>query len=356
MARQNLRNVVQALSIDPTALLTYLDDGAEFRQFPSDTTPPILPTRQKVPDNMVGDGRPYPKKGKPYRFDPRNIPVNGTLNSTVAVRLIRDALGGTVDDTVNTTPNLTTDSLIHMKDAGAVPRLSNLIRQLGGESLLHGDTFVQTLEISQSGDAEARISATLGNSGHFKKLSATSIDVADIEDMSAYLKMHGVKTKLTFSDGVTSYDFANEGRLLDVSFNYNQGVIVEGLMGDPFVDTSNECQGAYSKNVYIDVQSASIRAKVYMDENFTNFDSWVADRTITSVSLTFKTCEVIVGTHLFEIEIKIPIAEFNLTPDTQGNFSAYGFEITAISGDPVTGDLVQARVRHLTSQTIEDIL
>lgn len=354
--RQNLRNVKQAMTILPTDLLEYSDDGAEFRQFPSNTTPPVTPTRQKTEDNMVGDGRPYPKKGKAYRFDPRNIPVQGALTDTISVRLIRMALGGTVDDTDNTTPNLTTDSLIHMKDAGDVPLIYNLARELGGESLLHGDVFLQALEIDQQGDAEPSVNATLANSGHFKKLSATAIDTADFEDLTAYKKMHGVKTRMTFSDGVTSYDFANEGKLQAVNFQYNQNVIVEGMMGDPFVNTSAECQGAYSQNVYIDVQNAMIRATVYMDENFSVFDSWVADRTLTSISLLFRTCEIIVGTHLFEIELKIPIGEFNLTGTTQGNFAAYTFEIKAIEGDPTTGDLVQARIRHLTADDIEEIL
>lgn len=354
--RQNLKNVVQAMSIADVALLTYLDDGALFRKFPSDTTPPIIPTRQKVADPMVGDGRPYPKKGKPYRFDPRNIPYNGALNSTAAVRVIRQALGGTVSDTINTTPNLTTDSLIHIKAAGSVPRLSNVLRELGGESLLHGDVWVESFEASQQGDGEPRITSTMRNTGHFKKLSATAIDTADIEDMATYLKFHGAKTVLTFSDGVGTYNFGNEGRLIDVSFNYNQNVIVEGMIGDPFVDTANECQGAYSKNANIDVQSASMKGKVYMGTDFTNFDAWVADRTITSASLTFKSCEIIVGTHLFEIEFKIPIGEMLLTPDTQGNFSAFSFQIDATDGDPVTGDIAQVRIRHLTSQDIEDIL
>lgn len=354
--RQNLRNVVQAMSIAPTDLLEIVDDGAELRKFPSNTTPPITPTRQKTEDNMVGDGRPYPKKGKAYRFDPRSIPVQGALTDTISVRLIRDALGGTIDDTDNTTPNLTTDSLISMKDAGDVPLLRNILRVLGGESLLHSDCFVQTLEIDQQGDAEPSVNAQISNSGNFTKLSATAIDTADIEPLSTYKKMHGVKTKLTFSDGATSYDFATEGRLQSVNFQYNQNVIVEGMMGDPFVNPSAECQGAFSQNVYIDVQSAMIRATVYMDENFDEFDSWVADRTLTSVSLLFRTCEIIVGAHFFEIEIKIPIAEFNLTGTTQGNFSAYSFDIKAIEGDPTTGDLVQARIRHLTSVDIEEIL
>lgn len=356
MARYNVKNVIQGMTIAPTDLLEVSDDGAEFRAFPSNMSAPLQPTRQKTQDNMVGGGSPYQKKGKAFRFDPRDIVIQGALTDTISVRLIRDALGGTVSDTINTTPTLTTDSLIHMKDAGAVPILRNILRDKDGLPLLHADCFVESFTIDQQGDVEPTIDARIRNSGHFKKLSATAIDTADVETISPYKKMNAIKTKLTFSDGTTSYDFANEGRLLGVNFQYAQNVIVEGMIGDPFLDASNECQGAYSKNVYIDVQTAVVTASVYMDGGYDEFDAWLADKTITSLSLLFRTCEKIVSTHLFEIELKIPIGEFNLASGVQGNFSKFDFTFTATDGDPTTGDLVQARIRHLTSQGIETIL
>lgn len=350
MARQNTRTVIQAVSLEHTTLNDLLDDGAEFGKFYADASDPVLPTRQYTQDQMVGDGRAYDRHSQPLNNDPINYPYAGLLNSTQGVRLIRDWLGGTIDETDNTTPG-TIDSLIHQLAPGEVPLLSNYLRELGGESLVHADVFVQTIEISQQGNAQPRISAGLSNSGLSKKISDTSIDTADVEDAASYLTYNYAKTRLTFSDGVNSYNFANDSRLLNVTFSGNQGVQVEFLPGDSFLNATSQCQGTYSKNVYIDVQSANIQATVYMDENFTEFDSWVANRKLTSISLFFATCEHVGtgGTHYAEIEIKIPIGEFNMTGGRQGNFSTYSFNIKAIEGDPTTGDLVQARIRQVGS-------
>lgn len=351
MARFNLRDIIQAMSIENTAPGTYItgDDGDQFRLFPSDPQAPVFPGRDMVEDNAVGDGRAYKKQGKPYYFRPMNLPYSMALNTTAGVRLLRNWLGGTISTVVNTTP-ATTDHTIEMKDPGSAPLCMNVIRKLGGEQFLSGDVFVQTIEISQSGASEPRISAQLQNSGHNKKLSATSIDVTDIDTLDTYKKFHGAKTKLTFSDGVGSYDFAADGRLIDVSFSGNQNVVVDQLPGDTPQDASNECHGFVADNFFIDIQDAQMRVKVFMDASFAEFDSWLPNRKLTSVTLTFSTCEIVgATTHHFEYEIKFPVAEFNLDPDQQGNFSAFSFNITAIEGDPTTGSLVIGRIRRATT-------
>lgn len=349
--RHNLRDVIQAISIENTAAGTYItgDDGDQFRKFPSDANPAILPTRNVVEDNAVGDGRAYKKQGKPYYFNPVGYPIGMALNSTTAVRTFRNWLGGTIGTTVNTTP-ATTDHLIQMKDPGAVPLCANILRKLGGEQNLYGDCFVQSIEISQSGANEPRFTSQWGNSGHFKKLSDTSIDVTDIDSLDAYVKMHGAKTTLTFSDGVDSYDFASEHRLLDVSFSGNQNVVVDQLPGDPFQNTSNECHGAYSSAFNIDIQDAMMKVKVFMDDSFAQFASWLPNRKLTSVKLKFASCEIVgATTHHFEFEIQFPVAQFNLSGSQQNNFSAYEFNIEAIEGDPTTGSLVIGRIRRATA-------
>lgn len=355
--RKNLRDVIQAISIENLAANTLLssDDGGAFKIFPSDAIGPVLPTRNTVEDNAVGDGKAYPKQSKPYYFNPVNYPYSMALNSTMAQRIFRMWLGGTVGNTVNTVPG-TTDQVIQMKDPGAVPMVCNLLRSLGGEGFLHGDCFVQTIEVSQTGSNEPRISSQFMNTGQFKKLADTSIVLSGIAALDVYYKYHGVKTTLIFSDGVDTYNFASEGRLCEVSFSGNQNVIVDQLPGDGFVDTSHECYGAYSKQFNIDVQDASMRVKVYMDDTFAQFSSWLPHRRLTSVTLLFKTCETIGSTtHVSEIEIKFPVGEFNLSGDTQGNFSAYGFNIKAIEGDPITNSLVIGRVRRVTGALIDEV-
>lgn len=351
MARFNLRSVIQAISIENVAAGTYLtaDTGTKFRVFPSDANPPILPGRTPVEDNAVGDGRAYPKQSKPYYYNGLNYPYAMALNSTMGVRLLRMWAGGAVTTTVNSAP-ATTDHLVEMLPAGSVPKCANVVRKLGGEAYLHGDMFVQTVEITQEGAGEPQIRAAFGNSGYSNELANTTIVTSNIATMATYLKFHGTKTKLTFTDGSTSYDYAADHRLCGVSFSGNQNVVVDQLPGDPFLNTAAECQGAYAGNFQIDVQTGQIKCKVYMDANFTEYAAWKANKKLTSVKLTFSSCEIVgATTHHFEIEIQIPVAEFNLDPDQQGNFSAYSFTIKAIEGDPTTGSLVKVRIRRATA-------
>lgn len=356
MPRQNLRDVLQAISIENLAVNEILDgdEGDQFRIFPSDAIGPVIPTRTPVEDNAVGDGKAYPKQSKPYYFNPINYPYAMALNSTMGQRLLRMWLGGTIGDTVNVVPG-TTDQVIQMKAPGAAPMVANVVRKLGGEGFLFADVWPQTIEISQSMSGEPKISAQLMNAGQFKKLADTTIDTADFDTMDAYLKYHGAKTTLIFSDGVDTYNFASESRLIDVSFTGNQNVVVDQLPGDGFYDSSAQCNGAYSKTFFIDIQSAEMKVKVYMDDTFAQFASWLPNRKLTSVTLKFTSCELIgATTHQSEIEIKFPVAEFNLEGDTQGNFSAYSFSIKAIEGDASTGSLVIGRVRRVTGALIDE--
>jgi hypothetical protein len=306
-------------------------------------------------DNAVGDGKAYPKQSKPYYFNPINYPYSMALNSTMGQRVLRMWLGGTIGNTARTLPG-TTDQLIQMLSPGQPPMVCNLLRKLGGEGNLFGDCYVQTVEIAQQGAGEPRITAQFNNPGHFIKLANTLIDLADVAPMDSYLKYHGAKTKLTFSDGVDSYDFASEGRLIDVTFSGNQNCVVDQLPGDGFYDPAAECNGAIAKNFFIDLQTAQMTVKVYMDNTFAQFNSWLPNRKLTSVSLVFSSCEIIgLTTDHSEIEIKFPVAQFNLQGDQQGNFSAYSFTIEAIEGDSVTGSLAEIRLRRVTSALIDEV-
>lgn len=349
MARHNQRKVINAISIENTAIGEYLtgDDGDQFRKFPSNVQAPPLPTRTPVPDEMIGSGSPYPQHSQPYYYDPINKPYAGILTDTFGARLLRMFLGGALTETENALPG-TSDWAIVQLAPGLPPMVCNQIRSNGGAKFLYGDVFVQTLEITQTGAGQPQVSAQFSNGGHHIAIADTTIDLADVDAMDTYLKFDGKKTKLTFSDGVDSYDFAAEKRLIDVSFTGNQNVLVEQLPGDSPLVASAECAGGFTQNLNIDVQDGMMRVKVYMDDSFAQFASWKANRKLTSVILKFSSCETIgLTTHKAELEIKFPIAEFNLTGDTQGNFDAYSFEIRAIEGDPVSGSLILGRVRKV---------
>ncbi len=349
--RYNLRDVKQAMSLANTAQGEILDtdDGSGFIYYPSDAIGPVLPTRTPVPDNAVGDGKAYPKKSKPYYYNPSSFPISMALNNTIGHLLFRDWLGGTIG---NSTPATgLSDQVIQMKNPGTVPLVRNFARTLGGEQFLHADVFPNTIEISQpAGAGEPRMSFGMMNNGLFMEIDDTDFDTANVDTMLTYLRYHGAKTSFIFSDGVDTYDFATDGRLIDCSFTGSQNVIVRNQPGDGFIDTENQCEGAYAKNFNIDVQSASMRAKVLMDADFDEFVSWKADRRLTSVTQVYRSCEKIgAAVHYSEVEVKFPVGEFNIAGDTEGNDSAINFEINAIEGDSVTDSLVIGRVRRLTA-------
>lgn len=345
MGRINQRKVINAVSIENTSIGEYLDDGALFRKFKQEATPPVWATRTTVPDTEVGDGSAYDKHSTPYYYDPVTKQFSGALDNKYGIRVLRQWQGGAATPTTNTVPG-TKDYAVVQLAPGSAPMVCNEIRGNGGSSILYGDVFRQTVEITQQGAGQPRLSCQSSNGGYVMPIADTSIDTADIEDADARLKFDGKKTTFTFSDGVDTYDFVSEKRLIDLSFSGNQNVIVEQLPGDSPLDATAECQGGYTQNIYIDVQSAMMKAKVYMKETFAEYLSWVKNRKLTSVTTKWSTCETIGSTtHKCEIEVKFPVAEFTLTPDTQGNFDAYTMDIKAIEGDPVSGSLVLMRFR-----------
>lgn len=354
MARYNQRSVIQAISLLNTAqgVINSSDTGTGFQKYGSDPTPSVLPTRALIQDNAVGDGHAYPRQSKPYYFNPINIPYSMALNSDIGQRILRMWLGGALSNAAAASGAIV--QTIAQKAPGAVPLFANMIDSLGGASYLFADCFVESINISQSGSQEPKLTAQFMNSGHFMPISSTSIVLANVVDMYAYLKYHGAKTRLTFSDGVTSYNFATAGTLIDVSFDGKQNVVVEQLPGDGFQDSANQCQGAISSSIFIDIQNASINAKVYMDATFALFAKWLSNTLLTSIVLTFTTCEYIgTGSVVFsEYEITIPKGEFNLQGDANANFSAYSFKIDGVIGDTSSGNLVTGRIRRNTSEVL----
>lgn len=350
--RLNQRNTINAISIENTAIGEYLtgDDGDKFVKFPADAQPPTMVSRTSVPNQMIGSGNAYDQHSKPYYYDALNKPYSGALTNTIGARIIRMFLGGPITTVDNGNVVGTKDHTIEQLTPGSEPMVCNQIRahKLGGPEFLFGDVYTQTLEISQQGSSQPRITASFSNGGHHAELPDTDIDKADILALANYLMFDGKKTRLTFSDGTTNYDFAADKRLIDVTFTGNQNVINEQLPGDGPIDPDNECEGGFTDNIHIDVQDAQIRVKCYLDSNFhtSEFAAWKSNKKLTSISLIFKTCEKIgSATHNAEIELKMPIGEFMMESDSQGNFDAVTYVIKGIEGDPVTGSLVKARIR-----------
>lgn len=356
MALHNQRSAVRAISIANQSTFAILNDGALFRQYLANPAPLQFATRDRIADPRVGTGNPYDKKGAPNYYQPIGVPYGAPLNMGHAVRLLRMITGGAVTPTALVAPNTTVyDHVIAMKAAGAVPLMANVIGINGGNEFLTAGQYVQTFEITQTNGEEPQVSAQMQNNGHNVRVSDTLIDPADIEDYlpSEDQKFRGALTKVTFSDGVDSYDLAAEARQLSIAITLNQNVIVKPLAGDDPNDATAPCDGSIASLVFIDVQSANATVKVYMDDAFDEFEAWKLNRTLTSVKFIFKGCETIGTSASPELEIQFPKAEFELTPDSEDNFEAFTMQIKAIEGDTTTGALWIPRVR-LAEADIDD--
>lgn len=354
MARVNQESIIQARSSAATAIGTYLDDGALFKKFPGKVKARDFPSRNLVEDDNVGDGNFNPQQGKPYYFEPANIPYSGILNSTVCEEIIRDFMGGVVTPTTNTTPG-TIDHAIVQLVPGLAPRARNYIESNGGAAFLRGDVYVQSIGIQQQGSNQPQFTAQMSNGGHYAEIADTAIDVGDILDQDPYKFFDGKRTTLTFVIGATTYNLVNEKRLFDINFSANQNVVVEQLPGDSPIDASNECEGGYTTNCYIGKRSkdsAMMQIKFYAKDTFPEFADWKANNKVTSLILTFSSCEIIgATTHHEEIEIKFPVAEWNITSDVNGDFESYNVDFKAIDGDPTSKSLFLTRIRRVASLT-----
>jgi hypothetical protein len=356
MSLHHQRSALRAISILNQSSFAVLDDGALFRQFLANPAPLQFATRDRIADPRVGTGNPYDKKGAPNYYQPVGVSYAAPLNLGHAVRMIRMITGGAVTPTALVAPNAAVyDHVIAMKAAGAVPLLANVLGVNGGNEFLTAGQYSQTVEITQTNGEEPQISAQMQNNGHNIRVSDTSIDTADIEDYDPLedSKFRGNLTKVTFSDGVDSYDLAAEGRQLSIAITLNQNVIVKPLAGDDPNDAAAACEGAIASLVFIDVQSANATIKVFMDDAFDEFEAWKANRTLTSVKFIFTGCEVVGVSSANQIEIQFPKAEFELTPDSEDNFEAFTIQIKAIEGDTTTGALWIPRIR-LEDDSIED--
>jgi hypothetical protein len=348
MALHNQRSAVRAISIANQSTFAVLADGALFRQYLANPAPLQFATRDRLADPRVGTGNPYDKKGAPNYFQPIGVPYSAPLNLGHAVRLLRMITGGAVTPTAMSAPNAAVyNHVIAMKAAGAAPLMANIIGINGGNEFLTAGQYVQTYEITQTNGEEPQVSSQMQNNGHNVRVSDTPIDAADIDDYlpSEDKKFRGNLTKVTFSDGVDSYDLAAENRQLSISITLNQNVIVKPLAGDLPNDAAAACDGAIASLVFIDVQSANATVKVYMDDAFDEFNAWKLNRTLTSVKFTFTGCETIGVSTTPQLEIEFPKAEFDLTPDSEDNFEAFTMQIKAIEGDATTGALWKVRVR-----------
>lgn len=349
---RNTRDIIQALSVLPQAdagSLYVPRNSADYLRFLSNETPPQVPNPRRVRNNMVGNGRRFPKKAKNYYFDSRTFNYAGLLNDQISTILYARDLGGLITATPRT--GGVKDYAILQNVINSNPKLSSLVRYNGAEQMIQGDYAVNTIDITQEAEAQPTFGAGLVNTGHFIELPDAVADVQafvnGIPNAPEYKTFDGAYTSFTFSDGVNPvYDLPAEGRLLSLGINITQNIYVKALPGDKAIDPANRCKGAFARTILILTQTASMRIKAFMGADFKEFKAMLANNQLNSVTAKFVSCENYAGTtDTPEFEVKFPLASFEtIEGDTEDQFQAINMTITA-DEDTVTGGLVTGRVR-----------
>lgn len=351
-----LDSVTQAIAIQSS-----VDDGpsvdeTDYIQFLSNPLPPQIPNNESVTDeSMVGDGSSRILRNIfNYYWQTRNYPVSGLLNDHIACILIKAFLGGAT--TTTTTATVVKDYATVQKSTSVTPSLFSIYRHLEGEQFILGDLFPNSFNISQEGEAQPSFNFDLMGTGKFLDtdlLTAASFDESSIVAAPSYEYFHGAATVVTFTDGTTTYNLTEQGRLISLSVEGNNGGRVARRPGDPFFVPADKNSGAFSKNISMGkAQGHLVKFKIDLGEELTEWKAMVQRKTLTGGSIKFVGFNVITGSYAYEFEIKFPRARFSMIAgDTDDQYGALSVEI-APERDPVSGGFFTSRVRTNKTTTI----
>jgi hypothetical protein len=171
--RQHTKFVQAAISVAPevagTAPNTPYTLAAEFETIICDPVLPVIPEPELIDDSdQVGDGTEGPKDPRPGKTPSPQVTLGAKLSNVFPARLMKRFLGGTV---VNSAPIVTGvyDHTVGMQARTSfVPQLTTVAMLLGGADPILSSMGVNTVDISQTGTDDPKISFGLMGSGHYK--------------------------------------------------------------------------------------------------------------------------------------------------------------------------------------------
>lgn len=307
---------------------------------------PPIPEVQKNPGSMVGDGQERAQRLRRGFNTPGQLTIGGQLNTETAGRLGARNLSGTRTSTEVVALAGAWDVVTNQqtKAQGRIPKLSTIAFFLGGYDFLWPSMAVNNFEISFEGDSDVNFSASLINTGYWKRL----VDIVPAivpPDAPSHRLMHPAATKVTFSDG-TTIDYANEGDLLSGSCGNGNNIVVKNLAGDPFIIPGDRQSGAYARDIHRGRREPFARLKVAMDASLYEFTLARSGQDITSLTYLFISDEKIgVTAYDYEFEWKFPLAEVQaVSTDTDGDDAALNLEFYP-KRDVVSGGFAIQRVR-----------
>jgi hypothetical protein len=350
-----LDNVKQGIAVQSTVGSPSVVP-ANYVGFLSNPLPPQVPGNESVnTSSMVGNGSSR-VAGDIYNYYWRtgSLPISGLLNDHITTILMKGFLAGAT--TTTTTSVTVKDYATVQKTTSVVPSMFSIYRHNQGEQFILGDLFPNAFSISQEGEAQPTFSIDMMGTGKF--LDATAIAAAPFDESlivaaPTYKYFHGAATVVTFTDGTTTYDLTNQGRLISLSVEGNNGGRVARRPGDTFYNTADRNSGAFAKNIAMGKASGHrIVFKIDLGTALTEWAAMVQRKTITGGSIKFVGFDLITGVYAYEYEILFPKARFSvISGDTDDAYGALTVEIVP-EPDPTTGGFFTVRARTDKTTTI----
>ena len=325
-------------------------DDTKYKVALVDAFPGVVPNGEMVDDSsQVGDGSEFPRFVRLYRWG-LSFNLSMLLNTELALVLIKRAFGGTVTNAV-VTAGLVWDHTVPFQNArtqGRVPQATTfVIPMVGGQDFVCGDMFVQSVQITQQGDARPTATFALAGTGYHKRIRdyVTPLALPDPDtDTPEHHYFHGGMLGFTLNDGSVE-DFAGQGWLDSYQFDMQNTLQFRRAPGDGFLVAGDVRSGSYSRSVIHGKRTAGVQFQKLLDDDLPEYE-WLRNNTlITGLSIT-NVGDIIETTHKWELEIIVPASQLQSTsPSTNNNFLTVNNNLMALK-DSVTLGLAKVRGRN----------
>lgn len=165
--RQHTKFVQAAISIAPeTDVNKPYDEAAEFETIICDPVLPVIPEPEMMDDSdQVGDGTEGPKDPRPGKTPATALTLSAKLNNVWPASLMKRFQAGVQVDNLFATGVYDHTVAMQLRTS-FVPQLTTVPMLLGGADPILSSMGVNTVDISQAGTDDPKISFGLMGSGH----------------------------------------------------------------------------------------------------------------------------------------------------------------------------------------------
>lgn len=329
-----------------SAYNTHYELQADFDALVTSAFNISLPNIEKFFDGgLIGSGNEYALTSTNDYLSHPSISISDRLNTELAARLFKRALGGSVTDSV-VTASTAWDHVFVPELGSDDPSLPSMTvaAKLGGIDLILAGMVVNSYGVSFSDSSAPTFSAELIGSGKYKYMAnATPALVLPAYTAQNYM---GTAAAITCSlnDG-SVLNLHTVGRLKSFNFNYSNNVITgDRRAGDPLTTSGDINSGAYSNRLTRGTRSCSGSLVVYIDENKREWADHLANTPITA--FTWKALgQKLNGTDSREFEVTIPKSVFSSASiSDDGGKLCLSLEMTPLK-DSAENGLCKGRVR-----------